>query len=58
MPGTHSHPVHADAVLTAQSELISVEEAGRLAGLLGLLADPGPVANPVRFGRGRTAVRR
>ncbi len=36
----HSHPVHADAVGKAQSELISIDEAGRLAGLLGLLADP------------------
>ena len=40
MPSTHSHPVHADAVKKAQSELISDDEAGRLAGLLGLLADP------------------
>ena len=32
----HSHPVHADAVAKAQSELISIDEAG----LLGLLADP------------------
>jgi DNA-binding transcriptional ArsR family regulator len=37
---THSHPVHADAVAKAQSKLISIDEAGRLAGLLGLLADP------------------
>ena len=36
----HSHPVHADAVAKARSELISFDEAGRLAGLLGLLADP------------------
>ena len=37
---THVHPVHADLVTKAQATLISVEEAGRLAGLLGLLADP------------------
>ena len=40
MPSTHSHPVHAEAVTKARSELISTEEAGRLAELLGLLADP------------------
>ena len=37
---THAHPVHPDLVTKAQATLISVEEAGRLAGLLGLLADP------------------
>jgi DNA-binding transcriptional ArsR family regulator len=37
---THAHPVHADLVAKAQAELISVEEAGRLSGLLALLADP------------------
>ena len=37
---THSHPVHPELVAQAQAGLISSEEAGRLAGLLGLLADP------------------
>lgn len=36
----HAHPVDADRVAAARSRLIDVEEAGRLAGLLGLLADP------------------
>jgi ArsR family transcriptional regulator, lead/cadmium/zinc/bismuth-responsive transcriptional repressor len=36
----HQHPVNAARVAQAQSRVIDVEEAGRLAGLLGLLADP------------------
>jgi len=36
----HAHPVDADRVRAAQARLIDAEEASRLAGLLGLLADP------------------
>ncbi len=36
----HRHPVNPDRVATARAELISRDEAGRLAGLLGLLSDP------------------
>lgn len=36
----HGHPVDPDRVAAARARLIDVEEAGRLAGLLGLLADP------------------
>lgn len=36
----HLHPVDAARVAQARSRVIDVEEAGRLAGLLGLLADP------------------
>jgi DNA-binding transcriptional ArsR family regulator len=39
-PSLHTHPVDADKTATAKAGLITVEEAGRLAGLLGLLADP------------------
>lgn len=36
----HAHPVDPDRVPAAQDRLIDVEETARLAGLLGLLADP------------------
>jgi DNA-binding transcriptional ArsR family regulator len=36
----HEHPVDADRVAAARAGLISVDDAGRLAGLLGLIADP------------------
>ena len=36
----HEHPVDPEQVTAARTVLISAEEAGRLAGLLGLLADP------------------
>ena len=36
----HEHPVDPERVETARAQLISVDESGRLAGLLGLLADP------------------
>ena len=39
-PSDHPHPVDADGVTTAAGRLISTEDAGRLAGLLGLIADP------------------
>jgi ArsR family transcriptional regulator, lead/cadmium/zinc/bismuth-responsive transcriptional repressor len=37
---THEHPVDAERVATARAGVLSVSEAGRLAGLLGILADP------------------
>lgn len=36
----HDHPVDPVRVAAARERLIDAEEAGRLAGLLGLLADP------------------
>jgi DNA-binding transcriptional ArsR family regulator len=36
----HGHPVDPDRVATARAKLISRDEAGQLAGLLGLLSDP------------------
>ena len=39
MPTDHAHPVDADRVAAARSRLPDVEEASRLAGLFGLLAD-------------------
>jgi ArsR family transcriptional regulator, lead/cadmium/zinc/bismuth-responsive transcriptional repressor len=40
-PGSdYEHPVDPDRVTAARTDLISAEDAGRLAGLLGLLADP------------------
>lgn len=38
-PG-HLHPMDSTGTTLAASSVISVDEAGRLAGLLGLLADP------------------
>ena len=42
MPETlpHAHPVDREAVEAARASVISSEDAGRLAGLLGLIADP------------------
>jgi len=39
-PLDHDHPVDAERVAAARAGVLSVEEAGRLAGLLGMLADP------------------
>src|SRR5271155_1366239 len=39
-PRDHEHPVDPETMDAARTDLISVEDAGRLAGLLGLLADP------------------
>jgi ArsR family transcriptional regulator, lead/cadmium/zinc/bismuth-responsive transcriptional repressor len=36
----HDHPVDQQAVTAARSRVLSVGDAGRLAGLLGMLADP------------------
>ena len=39
-PLDHDHPVNAGRVATARAGVLSIAEAGRLAGLLGMLADP------------------
>lgn len=39
-PYDHDHPVDAGRVAAARAGLVSVADAGRLAGLLGMLADP------------------
>jgi DNA-binding transcriptional ArsR family regulator len=39
-PANHDHPVNAERVAAARAGMLSVGEAGRLAGLLGMLADP------------------
>ena len=36
----HDHPVNPDGVTAARAGVLSVDDAGRLAGLLGMLADP------------------
>ena len=40
MPPGHLHPVDEQRVAAARAGLLSVQEAGELAGLLGMLADP------------------
>ena len=40
MPLDHDHPVDAARVAAARAGVLSVDDAGRLAGLLGMLADP------------------
>jgi ArsR family transcriptional regulator, lead/cadmium/zinc/bismuth-responsive transcriptional repressor len=40
VPRNHEHPVDAGRVAAARAGVPSVTEAGRLAGLLGMLADP------------------
>jgi DNA-binding transcriptional ArsR family regulator len=39
-PSTYEHPVNSERVAAARAGELSVTDAGRLAGLLGLLADP------------------
>ena len=39
-PRTHEHPVNSERVAVARDGVLSVADAGRLAGLLGMLADP------------------
>jgi ArsR family transcriptional regulator, lead/cadmium/zinc/bismuth-responsive transcriptional repressor len=39
-PRDHDHPVDQARVAAARADALSVGDAGRLAGLLGLLADP------------------
>jgi DNA-binding transcriptional ArsR family regulator len=36
----HAHPIDDDAMAAARASVISYDDAGRLAGLLGLIADP------------------
>ena len=41
MPGlSHDHPIDLERIEAARRTVISSDEAGRLAGLLGLIADP------------------
>ena len=40
MPLDHDHPVDAERVAAARAGVLSVDDAGQLAGLLGMLADP------------------
>jgi ArsR family transcriptional regulator, lead/cadmium/zinc/bismuth-responsive transcriptional repressor len=47
-PLDHEHPVSPGRVTAARAGLISVGDAGRLAGLLGMLADP--VRSRILFG--------
>jgi DNA-binding transcriptional ArsR family regulator len=39
-PRTHDHPVDRERIAAARAGVLPLEEAGRLAGLLGMLADP------------------
>ena len=39
-PGGDDHPVNPERVAAARAGVLSAEDAGRLAGLLGMLADP------------------
>ena len=39
-PFDHDHPVDAGRVAAARAGVLSIAEAGRLGGLLGMLADP------------------
>jgi DNA-binding transcriptional ArsR family regulator len=39
-PLDHDHPVDAERVAAARAGVLPIAEAGRLAGLLGMLADP------------------
>jgi ArsR family transcriptional regulator, lead/cadmium/zinc/bismuth-responsive transcriptional repressor len=39
-PRTHEHPVNSERVAVAREGVLSVADAGRLAELLGMLADP------------------
>ena len=39
-PLDHDHPVNAERVAAARAGVLPTAEAGRLAGLLGMLADP------------------
>ncbi|HEX2319420.1 MAG TPA: hypothetical protein VHJ18_10605 [Streptosporangiaceae bacterium] len=46
--GGHNHAVNSEGVTAARAGVLSVGDAGRLAGLLGMLADLGHVpAHPV-----------
>ena len=40
MLSDHDHPVDAERVAAARAGVLSVDDAGQLAGLLGMLADP------------------
>ena len=49
----HDHPIDLDGVEAARGSLISLDDAGRLAGLLGLIADP--VRSRILFALSATA---
>ena len=40
MPADHEHPVNRERVATARAGVLSLDDAGRLGMLLGMLADP------------------
>jgi ArsR family transcriptional regulator, lead/cadmium/zinc/bismuth-responsive transcriptional repressor len=40
MPTDHEHPVNRERVAAARAGVLSLDDAGRLSGLLGMLADP------------------
>jgi len=40
VPSDHEHPVNRERVAAARAGVLTVADAGRLAGLLGMLADP------------------
>jgi DNA-binding transcriptional ArsR family regulator len=40
VPSDHDHPVNRERVAAARAGVLSVDEADRLAGLLGMLVDP------------------
>ena len=40
VPSDHEHPVNQERVTAARAGVLSVDDAGRLGGLLGMLADP------------------
>src|SRR5258706_11598929 len=48
MPRDHDHPVSPERVSAARAGVLSAGDAGRLAGLLGMLADP--VRSRILFG--------
>src|SRR6201987_695265 len=50
VPSDHDHPVNQERVTAARAGVLSVDDAGRRAGLLGMLADP--VRSRIRFALG------
>ena len=48
MPRDHDHPVSPERVSAARAGVLPAGDAGRLAGLLGMLADP--VRSRILFG--------
>jgi len=52
MSAVHDGPVDQEAVSAARAAVLSIEDAGQLAGLLGMLADP--VRSRILFALGAT----